>query len=169
MTTKDTTEGETMERYSKHAPTGFDPAGAFLDDRQDWYVVPVIQTRDSGPLDTSNFDNATEMLGGEGDDVEVHRFGHWGPGWYEIIIVRPDTPAAAAASKIESALDDYPVLNEEDFCQREHDEATETWGFYSIADRVELCQEAGVSVFAARHDYYPHDDQGRVECLLLGN
>lgn len=127
-----------METYSKFAPTGFDPAGAFLDDdRQDWLVVPVSRTRDTGPLEESNFDAALEMLGGESDDVEVHRFGHWGPGWFEIIIVRPGSEAETAAKEIESRLEDYPLLDEDDASERETEAANDVWrDCYNVKERV---------------------------------
>jgi len=98
-----------------------------LDDRQDWLVLPVSQTRDSGELDQSNFAQALELLGGESETVEVHRFGHWGSGWFEIIIVRPYSKAHPLALIIEERLADYPVLNEEDYSQREFDAASEFW------------------------------------------
>lgn len=141
-----------METYSEFAPTGFDSAGAFLPDRQDWLVVPVGQTRDSGCLSQSNFDSAVQTLGGESETVEVHRFGHWGPGWFEIIIVKPDTPQADTATEIEGALSDYPVLDEEDFSRRETEETEAYWDNMSTSERVEYLQENGETVFAARSD-----------------
>lgn len=123
-----------MLTYSKHRPTGFDPQGAFLPDRQFWLVVPVSQTRDSGPFDHSNFAAALALLGGESDTVEVHRFGHWGPGWYEIIIVDPASPEADIARDIESRLEDYPVLDDDDFSRREWDDYLESWRNWGASD-----------------------------------
>src|SRR5262245_18208188 len=129
--------GETeMQTYSTYRPTIFDQAGAFLDDRQDWLVVPVGQTRDSGPFDLSNFAAALELLGGEGDDCEVHRFGHWGPGWFEIIIVRPNSAAHHAALNIEHRLEDYPLLDEEDFSRREWEDYESGWESYGAWEFV---------------------------------
>lgn len=108
-----------MQTYGEFRPTSLDPAGLGLDDQQHWLVLPTSRTRDSDELAESNFATALEILGGEGEDVEVHRFGHWGPGWFEIIIVRPDTDAAAEAASIECALADYPVLDDEDYSRRE--------------------------------------------------
>ena len=55
-----------MKRYSEFAPTGFDSAGAFLPDRQDWLVAPTAQNRDSETLDKSNFAVLLKEVGGEG-------------------------------------------------------------------------------------------------------
>ena len=54
-----------MRAYKNWQPTGFDPKGYILDDRQEWLVVPTIQTRDRGILELSNFRVALRMLGGE--------------------------------------------------------------------------------------------------------
>lgn len=126
-----------METYAKFAPTSVDPAGAFLEERQDWFVAPVSRTRDSDCLSESNFDAALEALGGESEDVEVHRFGHWGPGWFEIILVRPGSPAESIAVDLERRLEDYPVLAEDDYCEREMEEANRVWSdCYNVRERV---------------------------------
>lgn len=110
-----------LSTYSGHVPTVFDQH-INLAGREDWLIVPVSRNRDSGLLDQSNFDMALQSLGGESDTVEVHRFGHWGPGWYEIIIVDPnDVKATKEADEIAAALADYPVLSDEDFSRREYE------------------------------------------------
>lgn len=153
-----------MIPYKKYAPTCYDNEGSFLrgydeshPDRQDWLVVPVIQTRDSGPFELSNFQAALDLLGGESETVEVHRFGHWGPGWFEIIIVKPDSKAHTQALEIEKRLEDYPVLDEEDFSRREWEDMQETWLNMSMWNRIKLCSEFNVSIFASRRDEVPDD------------
>ena len=124
-----------METYAEFRPTGFDPRGLALDDQQNWLVVPVSQTRDSGPLDRSNFAAALAGLGDEGPTVEVHRFGHWACGWFEIIIIDPlDTTALKIAEDIERALMDYPVLDDEDYSNTQHAEYLESWDNYAARD-----------------------------------
>lgn len=116
-----------MQTLREFKPTPFDSSpAAFIPDQSDWIVAPVSRTRDSGALDQSNFEAALAMLGGESDTVEVHRFGHWGPGWFEIIICAPEHEGALY--DMERALADYPLLDEEDFCNREHEEYMESWG-----------------------------------------
>lgn len=134
-----TYKGDIMEKYKDHQPTCFDRKGAFIPERHEWYLVPVSRTRGSGPLSESNFHVALEILGGERQNiVEVHRFGHWGPGWYEVIIVNAQAGKTfKKAESIESALDNYPVLDDEDFSHRETDEANEIWrSCYSWEDRI---------------------------------
>ncbi len=125
-----------MNPYKKYRPTGFDPAGAFLDeDRQEWLVVNVSRNRDSDCLAESNFNTFLEGLGGESDNVEVHRFGHWACGWYEIILI--DAKAediVALAQEMEDALENYPVLDEEDLSKREDEAEEESWGSWGRKD-----------------------------------
>jgi len=156
-----------MQTYAKFSPTPFDSAGAFLDDRDAWLVVPVSETRDSGPYARSNFATAEAMLSAvdaDGNDHERHCFSHWGPGWFQILIVRPGSAAAVVASDIAARLAGYPLLDEDDASEREFDSAQECWSNMSVRDRVHVIQERGrgVSVFAARHDWIPHEDCGGI-------
>ena len=145
-----------LQPYCEFAPTPFDRAGAFLDDRQDWLVLPVGRTRDTAdPLTLSNFEVAERELDEidpDGNDHELHSFNHWGPGWFEILIVRPDTPCHARAIEMADALADYPVLDESDYSQREYDMICETWDNMSTSDRIDELARAGGSIFAARRD-----------------
>jgi hypothetical protein len=139
-----------MERYSKFRPTGFDQN---IDiDRSDWFVAPVSRNRDSNVLTESNWqaqiESLTEVSGDESetDEWEIHRFGHWGCGWLEIVIVRPDTAAFRAADDIETALMNYPVLNDEDLSQREWDAAVESWNNWGAKEfREALAEQFGLS------------------------
>lgn len=113
-----------------------------------------------------------EACDGEGGFfvVQVHRFGHWGPGWFEIILVAPDTPEANKAHAWADALADYPVADDEDYSEREWSAANEIWSnCYNVRDRVEMIREHNrraadcpVSVFAARHDHIPQGDTGMI-------
>ena len=101
-----------MQAFKEFRPSGFDQAGGGVEPgNADWLVLRTSQTRDSDALERSNFTAATERLPDEGDDVEIHRFGHWLCGWFEIIIVRPDTAAHAEALKIEAEMADYAALD----------------------------------------------------------
>ena len=131
-----------MKSYRQFAPTACDSRGLGLPDRQDWLVGPCSRTRDSGPLEESNFASLLDRLGGEGDNVEVHRFGHWGPGWFEIVLISPDSDERIAAEDCEASLSDYPVLDDEDFCEREEGAALETWrNCYRTRDRIEWIRD----------------------------
>jgi hypothetical protein len=155
--------------YKEFRPTQFDHAGLGLEDQQNWLVVGVSQTRDSEALEKSNFRTALEILGGESDTCEVHRFGHWGPGWFEIILVHPDRESEVDG--IESALADYPVLSDEDFAALESEENFESWQHgaqrewaeklgrvYELSDTtVEFLQSAEPSYSLHWHDEHSND------------
>ena len=120
----------------------------------------LTQNRDSGKLTRSNFEVALKALGGESDNVEVHRFGHWACGWWEVIAVKRGTPEYRIAEDIEASLSDYPVLDDEHYSQLEWNEAGEFWQTICLRERVEICQRFNVSVFAARRDEIPEDSNG---------
>ena len=144
-----------MQKYRDWAPTVFDQKGHVLSERQSWRVCPVIRTRDSRSLEESNFRSFLKRLGGETEDIEVHRFGHWGPGWVEIIIVRPGTDAHITAGLIQDALESYPVVDEDDYSELEFERISEYWESLGTEERIDSCQRAGDSIFAARHDSIP--------------
>lgn len=137
-----------MERYGDFQPTPFDSRSNFmafdregLDSIEGWFIL-LGRNRDSDLLAESNFACALESLGGEGEDVQVHRFGHWACGWYELLLVRPDTEACRKAEEIESALSDYPVLDDSDFSEREMEEANRIWkDCYTPAERITYIRE----------------------------
>lgn len=122
-----------MQWYADYAPTGFDQKGLGLPQQQDWFVV-LGRNRDSGHLEQSNFEAALEALGGESDDVEIHRSRHWGVRWLENLMVRPDTAAAAIAAKLAERLANYPVLDEQDYCTRQHEAYLEAWKDWGARD-----------------------------------
>jgi hypothetical protein len=122
-----------LVRYSDWAPTTFDASGLALEDRQDWFVV-WVKTRDSSPLGRSNFRVILKDLGGESEEVEVHRFGHWGCGWLEVILAHPNL--RSKAEDWQRALENYPVACDSDFSEEEHEESMQVWQSFSVSERV---------------------------------
>ena len=107
------------ERFSDSRPTGFDRRhGSFADaePHAQWYVV-LGQNRDSDALAKSNFECATSNLEACGEDAyHIHRFGHWGCGWYEVLIVNNENEKACTeADDMLRALADYPCLDDEHY------------------------------------------------------
>jgi hypothetical protein len=151
-----------------------------------WYVV-YGQNRDSDALRRSNFhvisDRLTAMgaLDAEIDDslngggvmpaIQIIRDSHWAVGWVEFIYVHKDAPAAVlkAADEMLVEIEDYPILNEDHFCELEWTEATAYWASVSVRQRAEMIQNAGrsgVSIFAARRSELPSDDNGQLMEML---
>lgn len=147
------------ELYKEFKPTTFDHhinIDHHLDDddsRENWLVVLVSQNRDSAILEKSNFESALEILGGESDTIEIHRFGHWGPGWFEIIIAHPSRLEDVA--KIAFSLANYPILNESDYSEKEVEAIIEYWENMSLREKIDLCIEENCSIFSARREEIP--------------
>lgn len=119
-----------LRQYRNWKPSQFDTAGLGLSDRQDWYVAAVSHTRDSDHLTESNWVAQLSTLNeidAEGSDFEIHRFGHWACGWLEIIVVRPESQCATKCEEIAAFLNDYPVLDSDDFTEREWTAYLEFW------------------------------------------
>jgi len=156
-----------MQTYGEYSPTGFDAKGLGLPDQRDWFVF-IGQNRDSDALERSNFTVATLTLEGidpDGEDHEIHRFGHWACGWLEIIIVRPGSMASSEAEDMSAALADYPVLDDE------HHSALEYGEHYEWVDeecrRVATVDEATYDAgevmskldWYSEHDMSPSDEE----------
>jgi len=124
------------------------------------YYVFLDQHRDSDTLTQSNFQCALEQLGGESETTFIIRENHWAVGWVEwIAIHETDKKAIEIAENILESLNNYPVLDEDDHYEREWEYASKVWNnCFNLKERVELCQEYNVSIFAARHGYIPEDD-----------
>lgn len=146
-----------MRPYSEFRPTRLDTPGLGCEDQQDWLVCPCGTNRDADILTESNWAaqcKALDEIDPDGNDHEVCRFGHWGPGWFEIALVRPDSEAAKLAEQFENALADYPVLDDNDFSDRAFVAACEYYESMSLREKVELIQRYGENVFAARAESY---------------
>lgn len=142
-------------------PSGCDSLSNYMGETNfgDFYGL-ITQNRDSDTLTRSNFTCALELLGGESDNVQVHRFGHWACGWWEIIAVKKGTKEFKIAEDIERKLENYPVVNEDHWSELQYEEQTEYWNSLSIKERVELCWEHEISIFAARHESMPETQNG---------
>ena len=125
--------------YSQFKPTGFD-SHIQLEGLEDWLVAPVSRNRDSGALEVSNFETSKAELNSKGLDYEIHRFGHWGPGWFEIILVDPTDKARTLLDDLERALENYPILDETDYSNREWIETVETFNNCTRLDLASYIQ-----------------------------
>ena len=108
-----------------------------------YYSAGVGQSRDSSCLEQSNFAAMVRELGGESDTVQIVRESHWAVGWVEwIAIHQDDEKALAIADEQIERLNDYPVLDESDFSEREHEEAAGIWRYcYNGKQRVEYIRK----------------------------
>jgi hypothetical protein len=105
-----------MKRYKEFKPTAFD-RHIELEDRNDWFVL-CGRNRDSEPLYESNFRVACDSLGldeGDTENAEVAHFTHWANGWFEIILVRPNSKEEELAKEMHERLEEDGVLDEDDY------------------------------------------------------
>lgn len=106
------------------------------------YSAGVGQSRDSSCLEQSNFAIMLSRLGGESETITVVRESHWAVGWVEWIAIEADesdesNAALAIADEICEKLKDYPILDEDDFFEREQEEADSIWkSCYDAFERI---------------------------------
>lgn len=144
----------------------------YFGDRGDWLIAYSVH-RDSDVLERSNFRSMERMLD-EVDsvslrnDVDVERSSHWAVGWVDYLVVRPNTPTADEAEHLLAKLADYPVLDEDDYCSLEYEEACSLWKSSSLTDRIHYLRRycERVSIFAARRDELPEDETGSLVMAL---
>jgi hypothetical protein len=120
----------------------------------DYYSTGFGQSRDSDCLEESNFATVLAKLkalppfvhplnaSGEVDNEIESRFvvreSHWAVGWVEwIAIHEADTAALELCDKLRGDYESYPVLDDEDYSNREQEAANQIWrDCYRQADRV---------------------------------
>lgn len=112
-----------MKPYKEWAPTANDARGLNLTELQHWLVAPCCLTRDSDALDRSNWITQNKAIEDfPEEDWQIHRFGHWACGWFEILLVKPNSAACGIAEALEHRLEQYPLLNEDLCSQLEYEE-----------------------------------------------
>jgi len=114
----------------------FDRSNPWRDDigdsNPDHWAIYSLAHRDSGLLDQSNQSAIEAALKpfAEADDpsVIIGRSGHWAVGWIDEAIIKvyeadgsTVTPAFTALAGLLVSLDEYPILDEEDYSERELD------------------------------------------------
>jgi hypothetical protein len=138
-----------MQTYAEFCPTSFDNH-IWLSEREQWIVAPVSINRDTGcPIELSNWESVQSMLDDAGIEYEIHRFGHWANGWFEIILVDP--AGAHIIEGIESRLEDYLILDEDDASSKEWDQRCEDWENYGRADFTNALRKLAGSWFYVRN------------------
>jgi len=89
----------------------------------DWagWLCGPSESRDADIMTQSNFQAALEILGGKKENVvEVRRCGHWACGWFNQIMVNSKNKnAVKKLLEIKLLLEEYPILDESDFYERE--------------------------------------------------
>ncbi len=126
---------KTITAYVKHCNMSGAPTSYTNGDGDDWLMTGINRTRDSDLLTISNFETSQKMLrdyGCDSDDWTVIGFNHWGCGWVDYLVVSardgdgPDK-ARSVIDGIAKRLEDYPVLDEDDFSRREYEDMEESW------------------------------------------
>lgn len=152
---------------------GFNPIGDYL---------LYGRNRDSNILTNSNFEVMAERLLKKASQLppappEQDAYGHeypdgwvytftascWAQGWREYLLLRTvENPPDGYQELVEyanemfgSLMNDYPVLDDDVYSERQDEALMGYWNGLSMSERVQLCQEHGHSIFSARRNYPP--------------
>ena len=137
-----------------------------LDDPESWTIV-YTHHRDSRLLDQSNAaaieDALRPFLEGDDPDIIEEHHGHWACGWIDGFAIRvfrngEVTQAFRTYAEICDRLEDYPVLDEEDYCRREYEATLENFdsAVSGIRHEYELPDGWKEEVFSW---FWQHDQQ----------
>lgn len=109
------------------------------------WVVSVGTNRDADVLTEANYKAALESFGGESETVVIRRFGHWGCGWFEVIMIDPtDRKALETAYDISKALENYPVLDDSLYSELEHEAVESDFDNYQSEFESNICKALGL-------------------------
>lgn len=143
---------------------------AYWGECSDWLVVATTH-RDADCLTRSNYRCLIQLMGGKGtegakgsqsinDNVRIEEASHWAVGWVQYLIINPEAKELVAlAEQALERLEDYPVLDEEDFSELEREEADEVWkSCYCVKERIEYIREH-------RGQFEFHDLRDMLSCV----
>lgn len=141
-------------------------------DHATWLIGPCGVHRDSDSRERGNWIaliRALDAIDPDGNDHEVHRFGHWAVGWVEEMATRPESACFVEAEAIADALTEYPVVSDDVLSEVESEDEAEAWGSYA---RREFCQmiDRVVSQIDPEHEHisYDPDDDSAFELWRAG-
>ena len=128
-----------------------------IEDADNWCIV-YSQHRDSSLIDESNASviEREMMKFTDGDDANVvsERHDHWLVGWIDGLSIRvfknsQITPAFRRYVELQNALEDYSILDEDDYSTREYDATIENIAdaAWRVKDEYELSDDWQCDVY----------------------
>lgn len=129
------------------------------------YLIAAQVNRDSSLMEQHNFEVMAEQLlqfesGEEEANVFITRQSHFLCGWIDFLMIHEDNiPAIAVAEQLHEQLENYPVLEEDRYCEKEWEEACEYWEGMSLSWRIHYTQKYNLSPFSVRRTLRDQDDR----------
>lgn len=119
-------------------PSGWDSRANYAGQTEFPGLLVVLgRNRDSDELAESNWRVALKDLGGESETVQVIRIGHWACGWVEYLCVKEGSEHQESAQEMVDRLEEYPILDEDDFSELETEEAERVWkDCFNVRERI---------------------------------
>ncbi len=142
-----------------------------LHDPENWAVV-YTHHRDSGLIELSNAKAITNVLKPLiGKDMIAEHHHHWACGWIDGFSIRVYhrghiTRAFRTYHEIAQRLTDYPILDEDDYCNREYEATIENLAdaAWKLKNEYKLPKNWEESVY----DWFSNHDCTAIECSDRG-
>ena len=123
--------------------------GFYYGERGEW-LVAYVMTRDSDPLDESNFRAIQDYLECANLETAIETSGHWAVGTIYHLLVPDSDESREILRDVTERLADYPVLDEGLYSEMEQDRVAQYWDSCGTWERLRLCKDCDESIFAAR-------------------
>lgn len=142
-----------------------------LDMFKTWSLGPVIEHRDSTLIDQSNaheIKRIFEQADPNGKDWTITNCDHWAVGWVDhlsmqvykkVLHTYVPTKILLVWQDIENSLENYPLLNEDDYSEREYnatlDNIEEAAGYYARQHDIDLPDDYSSTLYSWFSDCLP--------------
>jgi hypothetical protein len=141
-----TYQPENLERWTSDDPACGGAGNYAGADLSAFYVAPISIARDTSDARTlSNW----RVISAELEKVAAHEesgeneFGHWAVGWYRLwLIHESDEAALRCADSWAASLADYPIADESDLSELEHEAECESWESWGRSDWRAIVEKA---------------------------
>ena len=125
------------------------------------YFIVLECPADAGPAQRSNFLEAERLIKLDTPSTLRHmvitpRFSDHYYRWRRFLMVHQDcAPGLRIADEVVAKLEGHELLSKDAYLNEARGFLRRLWSKYSRRRRMEICAEAGVSIFAARHQSFP--------------
>ena len=139
------------------------------------WLVFLSRNRDSSLLENHNFEVALATLKPLAVDVEAEdlssvqavRENHFLCGWIEWIAIHSSSAAAIeAAELLEAKLENYPLLSEMEYSDKQHEAYCEAWKSYGHREFIRELERSELIEEGACDWVDPQDSQQAFEALI---
>ena len=127
------------------------------------FKIAATVTRDSSLIERSNWNSFITRLDEIGSEraacYEIIHCRHWSCGWIDFLVINPrNIKMIELAEEILEKLEDYPVIDDDNYYQMLYNKTAEFWNSCGIEERIKYAKRARVSILRARKSFADIDN-----------